>query len=65
MEEELVQQCRENHVSQVERLLQKPQKPNSKALFVAAHNGHLEVVRLLLDAGADKDAAMMNGTTAV
>ena len=35
------------------------------ALFIAAQNGHLEVVRLLLDAGSDKDAATTDGTTAL
>ena len=32
-------------------------------LFIAAHSGHLEVVRLLSDAGADKDIAMQGGAT--
>ena len=31
----------------------------------AARNGHVEVVRLLLEAGADKNAAQVNGTTAL
>ena len=31
----------------------------------AAENGHLEVVRLLLEAGADKDAATQPGATAL
>ena len=32
-------------------------------LFVASWNGRLEVVRLLSDAGADKDIAMQGGAT--
>ena len=32
-------------------------------LFVASRNGHLEAVRLLSDAGADKDIAMQGGGT--
>ena len=65
MEKELFQQCWMNAVSQVERLLQKPQKPNRRALFAAVKNGHLELVRLLLEAGADKDATNGFGGTAL
>ena len=58
MEEELLTSCLENNVVHVERLLQKAFDPNERGyLFVAATKGHLEVVRLLLEAGADKDAA--------
>ena len=38
MEEELLQYCQENHVSHVERLLQKAQHPSGRALF--AQNGY-------------------------
>lgn len=34
------------------------------ALFIAAKNGHWEVVRRVLEAGAVKDAASTHGTTA-
>ena len=65
-EEELVHYCREDRVTHVERLLQKPYKPKGKALLVAAREGHLEIVRLLLEAGADKDAATTtDGATAL
>lgn len=36
----------------------------SPALIIAPLNGHLGVVRLLLTAGADKDAACQSGSTA-
>ena len=35
------------------------------ALILASRNGHLEVARLLCDAGADKDKAMQDGVTAL
>ena len=35
------------------------------ALMVASANGHLEVARLLCEAGADKDKAMQDGATAL
>ena len=48
----------------VERLLQKPQHPSKTALHIAADSSNLEVLRLLLEAGADKDATITDGTTA-
>ena len=33
--------------------------------MLAAYNGHLEVVRVLLKAGADKNAAKQDGATAL
>ena len=35
------------------------------ALILAAQSGHVEVVRLLLEAGADKDVADDDGATAL
>ena len=32
-------------------------------LFIASHFGHLEIVRLLVEAGADKDKAVNSGKT--
>ena len=61
MEEE--EYCQANQASRVERLLQKPQHPSGRALLLAADEGHLEVVRLLLEAGADKEAATIDGAT--
>ena len=46
---------------QVESILQLPQDPNllhsdgSRALILASEHGHVEIARLLLEAGADKD----------
>ena len=34
-------------------------------MYFAAFKGHLEVLRLLLEAGADKNAANANGATAL
>ena len=72
-QEELLQSCLENRVAHLEQLLRKPHDPNGirllahgkTALFMAAQNGHLEVVRLLIEAGADKAAAHSTGATAV
>ena len=66
-EEELLRSCKENNIIALERLLQKPLDPNGGGLFVAAKRGHLEVVRLLLEAGAQTDAhaANRNGATAL
>ena len=41
------------------------QKPGETALHVTSEEGHLEVVRLLLDALADKDKADEDGYTAL
>ena len=53
---ELVDAARSGMTSTVELLLQRPQDPNlgnPAPLLFAADNGHLEVARLLLEAGAD------------
>ena len=65
MEEELLTSCEENNVAQIERLLQKPMDPNGHGFVLAASLGHLEVVRLLLEAGADKHAVDTEGDTAL
>ena len=65
MEEELLTSCKQNNVADLERLLQKPLDPNGEGLVLAVKEGHLEVVRLLLEAGADKDAANTDGSTAL
>ena len=65
-ERELLDGCRYNKVIDVERLLQEPQDPNGYVyLDVAAKNGHLEVVRLLLEAGANKERKGKTGATAL
>ncbi|CAK9099458.1 unnamed protein product [Durusdinium trenchii] len=72
--EALLRACEDNRVAAVRRLLQKPLDPNGRGaetdptpppMFVAAERGHLEVVRLLLEAGANQNAARANGTTAL
>ena len=65
MEKELLTSCQENNVAHIERLLQKPMDPNGDGLVLAASLGHLEVVLLLLEAGADKDAADTAGGMAL
>ena len=64
--------CQNNQVVEVTSLLQKPLNPNGTGAHIdpppmlfAANRGHLEVVRLLLEARADQNAAMQNGTAAL
>ena len=67
-----VSACDGGHVTEVERLLHAPQNPdvrdtqnNWMGIHLAARNDHLDVVRLLLEASADKDAVMQHGVTAL
>ena len=60
---ELRQATEKNSVQDVEALLREPQDPdlvdksNWSALHVACRKNHIEIVRLLLEAGCDKDIA--------
>ena len=72
--EKLVRASYMNRLDQVDELLRKPMNPNvlarrnrraASALHFAALNGHTEVAKLLLEAGADKDAANNLGITAL
>ena len=67
-----VSACGGGRVTEVERLLNALQNPDARdernnfmGIHLAARNGHLVIVRLLLEAGADKDAAAQNGITAL
>ena len=57
-------------LSKVEAILQLPQDPNApdrsgcRPIFIASLHGHIETVRLLLEATADKDSVDNNGATA-
>ena len=64
--------CENNRVAEVTSLLQKPLSPNGTGpdfdpppMILAAKRGHLEVVQLLLEAGADQNAAGKNRATAL
>ena len=68
--EALLDAAESGRAAAVESLLQRPQDPDLccdwsmlTALFAASKNGHLEVVRLLLQANADKDKAIFDGST--
>ena len=59
---QLQQAARDNNILTIEQLLQRPQDPDSKLgattpLYAASQGGHLEAVRLLLEANADQDKA--------
>ena len=57
-----MQSCKDGLVDEVDRRLRGLQDPNVQdedgagALFYSAHGGYLELCRLLLDAGADREA---------
>ena len=64
--------CENHWVGKVTKFLQNPVDPNwrgagtvSPPVFVVNFKGHLEVVQLLLEAGADKNAVSANGATAM
>ena len=71
--EALLLACQNNRVVEVEQLLQKPLDPNRGGtgpppvwpMYSAAALGYLEVVQVLLEAGADKNAATQDGETAL
>ena len=68
--EHLCQAAAGNDIPTLEKLLQRPQDPNlqhhgSSPLSLAVSRGSLEAVRLLLEAGADKDSASGGGITAM
>ncbi|OLQ12858.1 Kinase D-interacting substrate of 220 kDa [Symbiodinium microadriaticum] len=67
--EDLADAAEQGSVSEVEAMMQLPQDPDlcgtrgQPALTIASMQGHVEVARLLLEAGADKN--FHNGTTAL
>ena len=67
-EEELILAASVGHVASVEEILMRPQNPNrladpgnNTALGKASDRGHTEVVRILLEAGADNDGHALGG----
>ncbi|CAE7614757.1 kidins220b [Symbiodinium sp. CCMP2592] len=69
---QLTDAARAGIVDEVESLLQLPMDPDAvlnedlhTPLMHASGNGHVDVVRLLLEAGAQKDALDCDGTTAL
>ena len=70
--EKLLFACENNLVVEVATLLQTPLNPNGRGadsdtppVYIAAERGNLTVVRLLLEAGADVNAAKADGATAL
>lgn len=70
--EALLLACEENRAVELTSLLRKPLDPNGanaagdlSPFLVAVHIGHLDLVQLLLEAGADTNAAKANGATAL
>ena len=69
---ELITAAESNRLKEVEALLQQPLDPDIldssgmwNAIHAAAIYGHLEVVRLLVEAGADKESEMDDGPNAL
>ena len=63
---QLLDAARSGRTSEVETLLHRPQDPDCgppTPLFVATEHGHLQVIRLLLEANADKEKALEDGAT--
>ena len=72
MQDELTDKCGANQLEEVQALLQRPMNlsltdeyGDATPIHLAAYRGHLEVVRLLLEAGAEKDARRADGKTAL
>ena len=70
--QQLLSSCEHNMLGKLQRLLKMPLNPNVRdrttqdtALHIGAHRGRAEFVRLLLEAGADKDAKNAYGATAL
>ena len=73
--DEFLEASYKHSLDQVDELLRRPMNPNvhhsglhsyrDRALNLAAQNGHVEVVKLLLEAGAEIDAANLGGSTAL
>ena len=63
--------CAEGPATEVQRLLEAPKDPQARepgpkgcmGIHVAARHGHLDIVKLLLEAGSDKDELMLADLT--
>ncbi|CAE7828785.1 ANKRD50 [Symbiodinium sp. CCMP2592] len=66
--DELIQAARKGNISVVEDCLNRPQEPDppgqkASALHQAVEHGHVDVARLLLEAGANKDRTTKDNNT--